>query len=176
MKLTSPWRAALGSWSQRLRDLHHLDDAPLVVDRVARIVSRVQALARTPRPPVTGQAFGFNAILGLIGIGGILMRNTLIFTDQIEQKRRAGSPLGDAIVEATVRRARPVVLTALAAAFAFVPLTFSVFWSELAFVLIGGVLAGTVVTLLFLPALCALGLREAETQPRVSQHDPARTG
>jgi multidrug efflux pump subunit AcrB len=92
------------------------------------------------------------------------MRNTLIFTDQIDQNRRAGAPLGEAIVEATVRRARPVVLTALAAALAFVPLTFSVFWSALAFVLIGGVLAGTVVTLLFLPALCALGLREAETR------------
>lgn len=111
---------------------------------------------------VTGQPFGFNAILGLIGIGGILMRNTLIFTDQIEQNRRAGAPVGEAIVEATVRRARPVVLTALAAALAFVPLTFSVFWSALAFVLIGGVLAGTAVTLLFLPAACTLVLREAE--------------
>jgi multidrug efflux pump subunit AcrB len=121
-------------------------------------------IGAVPTLLVTGQAFGFNAILGLIGIGGILMRNTLILTDQIEQNRRAGSPLGEAIVEATVRRARPVVLTALAAAFAFVPLTFSVFWSELAFVLIGGVLAGTVVTLLFLPALCALGLREAVTR------------
>jgi multidrug efflux pump subunit AcrB len=113
---------------------------------------------------VSGQPFGFNAILGLIGLGGILMRNTLIFTDQIEQNRRAGAPVGEAIVEATVRRARPVVLTALAAALAFVPLTFSVFWSALAFVLIGGVLAGTVVTLLFLPAVCALVLRETEAQ------------
>jgi multidrug efflux pump subunit AcrB len=113
---------------------------------------------------VTGQPFGFNAILGLIGIGGILMRNTLIFTDQIDQNRRAGAPVGEAIVEATVRRARPVVLTALAAALAFVPLTFSVFWSALAFVLIGGVLAGTAVTLLFLPAACALVLREADTR------------
>ena len=69
----------------------------------------------------------------------------------------------EAIVEATVRRARPVVLTALAAALAFVPLTFSVFWSALAFVLIGGVLAGTAVTLLFLPAACALVLREVKT-------------
>jgi multidrug efflux pump subunit AcrB len=121
-------------------------------------------IGAVPTLLVTGQPFGFNAILGLIGIGGILMRNTLILTDQIDQNRRAGAPVGEAIVEATVRRARPVVLTALAAALAFVPLTFSVFWSELAFVLIGGVLAGTVVTLLFLPALCALGLREAETR------------
>jgi multidrug efflux pump subunit AcrB len=121
-------------------------------------------IGAVPTLLVTGQPFGFNAILGLIGIGGILMRNTLIFTDQIDQNRRAGAPVLQAIVEATVRRARPVVLTALAAAFAFVPLTFSVFWSALAFVLIGGVLAGTAVTLLFLPAVCALALREAETR------------
>ncbi|WP_375739512.1 efflux RND transporter permease subunit [Pseudomonas boanensis] len=104
------------------------------------------------------QPFGFNAILALIGIGGILMRNTLIFTDQIEQEQAHGRPLREAIIEATVRRARPVLLTALAAALAFIPLTFSVFWSSLAFVLIGGVLVGTVLTLLFLPALCALVL------------------
>ena len=104
------------------------------------------------------QPFGFNAILALIGIGGILMRNTLIFTDQIEQERAHGRPLREAIIEATVRRARPVLLTALAAALAFIPLTFSVFWSALAYVLIGGVLVGTVLTLLFLPALCALVL------------------
>ena len=104
------------------------------------------------------QPFGFNAILALIGIGGILMRNTLIFTDQIQQNQHAGMAIREAIVEATVRRARPVVLTALAAALAFVPLTFSVFWSSLAFVLIGGVTMGTLLTLLFLPALCALVL------------------
>ncbi|NWL77134.1 MFS transporter [Pseudomonas taiwanensis] len=105
------------------------------------------------------QPFGFNAILALIGIGGILMRNTLIFTDQIDQELAHGRPLREAIIEATVRRARPVLLTALAAALAFIPLTFSVFWSSLAYVLIGGVLVGTVLTLLFLPALCALVLR-----------------
>jgi multidrug efflux pump subunit AcrB len=108
-----------------------------------------------------GQPFGFNAILALIGIGGILMRNTLIFTDQIRHEQADGRPLREAIIEATVRRARPVLLTALAAALAFVPLTFSVFWSALAYVLIGGVLVGTLLTLLFLPALCALVLRVA---------------
>lgn len=110
------------------------------------------------------QPFGFNAILGLIGIGGILMRNTLIFTDQIEQERANGRPLREAIIEATVRRARPVLLTALAAALAFIPLTFSVFWSSLAFVLIGGVIAGTVLTLIFLPAICALIFRVGRPQ------------
>ena len=109
--------------------------------------------------------------MALIGIGGILMRNTLIFTDQIQQNQRAGMVTREAIIEATVRRARPVVLTALAAALAFVPLTFSVFWSSLAFVLIGGVTMGTLLTLLFLPALCALVLERraarssAESEP-----------
>ncbi|RFQ06393.1 efflux RND transporter permease subunit [Pseudomonas putida] len=114
------------------------------------------------------QPFGFNAILALIGIGGILMRNTLIFTDQIEQEQAQGRPLHEAIIEATVRRARPVLLTALAAALAFIPLTFSVFWSSLAFVLIGGIQVGTVLTLLYLPSLCALVLR-ANRRPNASK-------
>ncbi|MEH6566600.1 MAG: efflux RND transporter permease subunit [Halopseudomonas sp.] len=109
---------------------------------------------------IFNQPFGFNAILALIGIGGILMRNTLIFTDQIRQNQAQGMAMREAVVEATVRRARPVVLTALAAALAFIPLTLSVFWSSLAFVLIGGVTMGTLLTLLFLPALCSLVLRD----------------
>jgi multidrug efflux pump subunit AcrB len=114
------------------------------------------------------QPFGFNAILGLIGIGGILMRNTLIFTDQIRQNEADGMPMRKAILEATVRRARPVILTALAAALAFIPLTLSVFWEALAYVLIGGVLGGTLITLLFLPALCSLVLRQREAQPALA--------
>jgi multidrug efflux pump subunit AcrB len=90
------------------------------------------------------QPFGFNAILGLIGLAGILMRNSLILVDQIHHDREAGLSLYDAIVESTVRRARPVVLTALAAMLAFIPLTFSTFWGSLAYVLIGGIGLGTV--------------------------------
>jgi len=102
------------------------------------------------------QPFGFNAILGLIGLSGILIRNTLILVDQIQHDKAAGLSDYEAIVESTVRRARPVVLTALAAMLAFIPLTHSSFWGALAFVLIGGVGAGTVLTLLFLPALYAI--------------------
>ncbi len=102
------------------------------------------------------QPFGFNAILGLIGLSGILMRNTLILVDQIHHDKTSGLDDYDAIVESTVRRARPVILTALAAMLAFIPLTFSSFWGSLAFVLIGGVGVGTLLTLLFLPALYAL--------------------
>ena len=112
------------------------------------------------------QPFGFNAILGLIALSGILMRNTLILVDQIHHDREAGLSDYDAIVESTVRRARPVILTAAAAMLAFIPLTHSVFWGALAYVLIGGVGVGTLLTLLFLPALYALWFRVARA-PKV---------
>jgi multidrug efflux pump len=105
---------------------------------------------------VTGAPFGFNAILGLIGLAGILMRNTLILIDQIGIEKASGLDEQSAVIEATVRRSRPVLLTALAAVFAFLPLTFSTFWGPLAMVLIGGTIVGTVLTLLVLPALYAL--------------------
>ena len=102
------------------------------------------------------QPFGFVALLGLIGLAGILMRNTLILTQQVSDNLASGQEPFDAIVEAAVRRARPVVLAALAAALAFVPLTMDRFWGPLAYVLIGGVVVGTAITLLFVPALYAL--------------------
>ncbi|WP_447929885.1 efflux RND transporter permease subunit [Sphingopyxis fribergensis] len=108
---------------------------------------------------LTGQPFGFNAILGLIALAGILMRNTLILIGQIEDNLRDGRTPYDAVVEATVQRARPVILTALAAVLAFVPLTTSVFWGSMAFTLIGGTLGGTILTLAFLPALYSLWYR-----------------
>jgi len=106
-----------------------------------------------------GQPFGFNAILGLIGLAGILMRNTLILLGQIEADRKEGMTPRQAVIDATVRRARPVILTAAAALLAFVPLTFSSFWGPMAFTLIGGVGVGTILTLLFLPSLYALFFR-----------------
>jgi multidrug efflux pump subunit AcrB len=108
---------------------------------------------------LTGQPFGFNAILGLIALAGILMRNTLILIGQIKENRARGLRPFDAVIEATVQRSRPVILTALAAVLAFVPLTESVFWGAMAFTLIGGTLGGTVMTLVFLPALYALWYR-----------------
>lgn len=102
------------------------------------------------------QPFGFNAILGLIGLSGILMRNTLILVVQIEHNVKEGLSLYKAVIEATVQRARPVILTALAAALAFIPLTHSVFWGSMAYTLIGGTIGGTVLILLFLPALYAV--------------------
>ncbi len=108
---------------------------------------------------VTGQPFGFNAILGLIALAGILMRNTLILIGQIHDHEREGMDPYDAVVEATVQRSRPVILTAMAAVLAFVPLISSVFWGSMAVTLIGGTLGGTVLTLVFLPALYALWFR-----------------
>ncbi|WP_319558276.1 efflux RND transporter permease subunit [Thiomicrorhabdus sp.] len=105
------------------------------------------------------QPFGFVANLGLIGLAGILMRNTLILTGQIDDNLKQGMQLGEALIDATIRRSRPVILTALAAMLAFVPLTTSTFWGPMAYVLIGGIGIGTLLTLLFLPALYALWFR-----------------
>jgi len=105
------------------------------------------------------QPFGFNAILGLIGLSGILMRNTLILIGQIHSNQADGLDPYHAIIEATVQRSRPVILTALAAVLAFIPLTHSVFWGSMAYVLIGGTAVGTVLTLAFLPALYAIWFR-----------------
>lgn len=126
-------------------------------------------IGAVPALLVTGAPFGFNAILGLIGLAGILMRNTLILVDQIEIERSLGRDTGAAVIEATVRRARPVLLTAIAAILAFLPLTLSSFWGPLAIVLIGGTLVGTALTLFFLPALYALWFRAGR------ERVPART-
>ncbi|MFP4261886.1 MAG: efflux RND transporter permease subunit [Halomonas sp.] len=107
------------------------------------------------------QPFGFVATLGLIGLAGILMRNTLILTQQVADNARDEMAMFDAVVEAAVQRARPVILTAMAAMLAFIPLTLDSFWGPLAYVLIGGVAVGTLITLLFVPALYALWYRIA---------------
>lgn len=108
---------------------------------------------------IFNQPFGFVALLGLIGLAGILMRNTLILVGQINENERHGQDRYTAVIEATIRRARPVVLTALAAVLAFIPLTESTFWGPLAYTLIGGIFGGTFLTILFLPALYALWFR-----------------
>lgn len=105
------------------------------------------------------QPFGFVALLGLIGLAGILMRNTLILTQQVNDNIDEGMEIRSAVIEAAVQRSRPVMLTALAAALAFIPLTWDSFWGPLAYVLIGGVAVGTVITILFVPALYALWFR-----------------
>ena len=112
------------------------------------------------------QPFGINALVGLIALSGILMRNTLILIGQIQHNKQSGLDPFNAVVEATVQRARPVILTALAAILAFIPLTHSVFWGTLAYTLIGGTLAGTILTLVFLPAMYSIWFKIG-TKPTV---------
>lgn len=113
------------------------------------------------------QPFGINALVGLIALSGILMRNTLILIGQIHHNERQGLDPYHAVIEATVQRARPVLLTAMAAVLAFIPLTHSVFWGTLAYTLIGGTLGGTIMTLVFLPAMYAIWFR---IRPEVPFH------
>ena len=104
---------------------------------------------------VFGKPFGFVAMLGTIALSGMIMRNSLILVDQIEQDKAAGLDPWQAIIEATVRRFRPIVLTALAAVLAMIPLSRSVFFGPMAVAIMGGLIVATVLTLLFLPALYA---------------------
>jgi predicted RND superfamily exporter protein len=96
------------------------------------------------------------SILGVIGLAGILMRNTLILIGQIHHNQHEGLDIYRAVIEATVERGRPVLLTAIAAVLAFIELTSTVFWGSMAYVLAGGTLIGTLLILLFLPALCSM--------------------
>ncbi|QIH06436.1 MULTISPECIES: efflux RND transporter permease subunit [unclassified Pseudomonas] len=109
------------------------------------------------------QPFGFVAMLGTIALSGMIMRNSVILVDQIEQDIKAGQKPWDAIIEATVRRFRPIVLTALAAVLAMIPLSRSVFFGPMAVAIMGGLIVATVLTLLFLPALYAAWFRVKKT-------------
>ncbi len=110
---------------------------------------------------LTGAPFGFVALLGLIALAGMIMRNTVILVDQIETEVLQGHSRRVAIIEATVRRARPVVLTALAAILAMIPLSHSAFWGPMAITIMGGLFGATFLTLLFLPGLYALWFRKS---------------
>ncbi|XZW17997.1 efflux RND transporter permease subunit [Acinetobacter baumannii] len=99
--------------------------------------------------------FGFVAMLGTIALSGMIMRNSLILIDQIEQDRQAGHPTWEAIIDATVRRFRPIILTALAAVLAMIPLSRSIFFGPMAVAIMGGLIVATLLTLFFLPALYA---------------------
>jgi multidrug efflux pump subunit AcrB len=119
------------------------------------------------------QPFGINALVGLIALSGILMRNTLILIGQIDHNVKEGLAPFHAVVEATVQRARPVILTAMAAILAFIPLTHSVFWGTLAYTLIGGTFAGTVLTLVFLPAMYSIWFKIKPEGKEPSAEGPA---
>ncbi|SCW97722.1 MULTISPECIES: efflux RND transporter permease subunit [unclassified Pseudomonas] len=109
------------------------------------------------------QPFGFVAMLGTIALSGMIMRNSVILVDQIEQDIKAGLTPWQAIIEATVRRFRPIVLTALAAVLAMIPLSRSLFFGPMAVAIMGGLIVATALTLLFLPALYAAWFRVKKT-------------
>jgi multidrug efflux pump subunit AcrB len=113
--------------------------------------------------------FGFVALLGVIALSGMIMRNAVILVDQIDTDIASGTPPTEALVEATVRRARPVVLTAAAAVLAMVPLASSVFWGPMAIAIMGGLIVGTVLTLVFVPALYAAWFKVG----RLAEDDPS---
>jgi multidrug efflux pump subunit AcrB len=114
---------------------------------------------------VLNRPFGFVALLGVIALMGMIQRNSVILIDQIEQDRARGVPAWDAIVESTVRRARPIVLTAAAAVLAMIPLSRSVFWGPMAVAIMGGLMVATVLTLLALPAMYAAWFRVKREAP-----------
>jgi len=135
------------------------------------LTSPLGLIGAVPALLIFNQPFGFNAILGLIGLSGILMRNTLILIGQIHSNQADGLDSYHAIIEATVQRSRPVILTALAAVLAFIPLTHSLFWGSMAYVLIGGTAIGTVLTLAFLPALYAIWFRVRNVAAAIPNRD-----
>ncbi|ENW98326.1 hypothetical protein F900_03283 [Acinetobacter modestus] len=107
--------------------------------------------------------FGFVAMLGTIALSGMIMRNSLILIDQIEQDIQAGHTPWDAVIGATMRRFRPIVLTALAAVLAMIPLSRSIFFGPMAVAIMGGLIVATLLTLFFLPALYAAWFRVKKT-------------
>jgi multidrug efflux pump subunit AcrB len=110
---------------------------------------------------VLDRPFGFVAMLGVIALSGMIMRNSVILIDQIEQDRRRGIPDRSAVIESAVRRFRPIVLTAAAAVLAMIPLSNSVFWGPMAVAIMGGLVLATVLTVLSLPAMYAAWFRIA---------------
>ena len=131
---------------------------------------------------VLNRPFGFVALLGVIALMGMIMRNSVILIDQIEQDRAQGVPAWNAIIESVVRRFRPIVLTASAAVLAMIPLSESEFWGPMAVAIMGGLIIATALTLLALPAMYAawFRVRPVESAQRTAaaqmdgQREPAR--
>ncbi|WP_324764206.1 efflux RND transporter permease subunit (plasmid) [Sinorhizobium meliloti] len=126
---------------------------------------------------ISGAPFGFVAILGVIALLGIIIRNSIILVDQIDQDIAAGMERSEAIIGAAVRRFRPIMLTALTAVLALIPISRGVFWGPLAYAMMGGILVATVLTILVLPAGYALFFgkepksRKTDPEPADAQND-----
>ncbi|TIV26313.1 MAG: efflux RND transporter permease subunit, partial [Mesorhizobium sp.] len=116
----------------------------------------------------SGAPLGFVAILGVLALIGILIRNSVILIVQIEDLVKEGKDRWAAVVEATEHRMRPIALTAAAASLALIPIAREVFWGPMAYAMMGGIIAGTAITLLFLPALYVTWFRVKEPKDRES--------
>jgi multidrug efflux pump subunit AcrB len=125
----------------------------------------------------SGSPLGFVAILGVLALIGILVRNSVILIVQIEDLRKEGRPAWDAVVEATEHRMRPILLTAAAASLALIPIAREIFWGPMAYAMMGGIIVGTLLTLLFLPALYVAWFRihpvHDDGRPTQEAVDPA---
>ena len=125
---------------------------------------------------LSNSPMGFVAILGIVALVGILIRNSVILTVQIETLRKEGLGAWDAVVRACDERVRPIMLTASAASLGLVPIARDVFWGPMAYAMMGGILVGTALTLLFLPALYVAWFRIKEPQCEVAQHSTLAEG
>jgi hypothetical protein len=123
----------------------------------------------------SGAPLGFVAILGVLALIGILIRNSVILIVQIEQLKEEGRPVWDAVVEATEHRMRPIMLTAAAASLALIPIAREIFWGPMAYAMMGGIIVGTVLTLLFLPALYVAWFRIKEPEPATDNNHESQT-
>jgi len=110
----------------------------------------------------TGTPMGFVAILGIIALSGMIIRNSVILIDQIDMDMAKGLHPWDAVIDATTHRMRPIVLTAAAASLGMIPIASEVFWGPMAYAIIGGLFVATLLTLLFLPALYVAWFRVKE--------------
>jgi multidrug efflux pump subunit AcrB len=123
----------------------------------------------------SGAPLGFVAILGVLALIGILVRNSVILIVQIEELEQEGRPRWEAVVEATEHRMRPIVLTAAAASLALIPIAREIFWGPMAYAMMGGIIVGTLLTLLFLPALYVAWFRIKEPEPGMRENDRNRS-
>ena len=131
----------------------------------------------------SGAPLGFVAILGVLALIGILVRNSVILIVQIEDLKKEGRPAWEAVVEATEHRMRPILLTAAAASLALIPIAREIFWGPMAYAMMGGIIVGTLLTLLFLPALYVAWFKihpdhgddhvRPETGTKAAAHDPS---
>jgi len=116
---------------------------------------------------------GFVAILGILALLGMIARNAVILIDQIEAERAQGKAIWDAVVEAAISRFRPIMLTAISTVLGMIPIAPTIFWGPMSYAIMGGLLAATVLTLIFLPALYVAAFRVQE--PTADQSLTLRT-